>query len=106
MAGRGGYRPGAGRKPGLRIEPKAKSPIRLAELRLAENLPALIEAALHIALNDRDKQMIVYCIDRVLGRTVQPIDVAHQVEEIAAEYGVPSERVTSIVERLKAKRAG
>jgi hypothetical protein len=103
---RGGKRPGAGRKPGLRIEPRAKSPIRMAELRLAENLPELIETALSLALKDRDKQMVVYCIDRVLGRTVQPIDVTHQVHEIAAEYGVEPERVTSIVERLKAKQAG
>lgn len=55
---------------------------------------------------DGDRALLVYCIDRVLGRTVQPIDITHQVEEIAAEYGVEPERVTSIVERLKAKRTG
>lgn len=103
---RGGKRPGAGRKPGLRIEPRAKSPIRLAELKLADNLPALIDLALKMALKDRDKQLLVYCIDRVMGRTVQPIDVVHQIDEIAAEYGVEPERVTSIVERLKARKTG
>lgn len=101
---RGGKRPGAGRKPGLRVEPRAQSPIRAAEMKLAENLPDLIDRAISLA-KAGDKQLLVYCIDRVLGRTVQPIDVVHQVEEIAADYGVPPERVTSIVERLKAKRA-
>lgn len=105
MGQRGGKRPGAGRKPGLRIEPRAQSPIRIAELKLSENLPQLVEVALAMAL-DGDRALLVYCIDRVLGRTVQPIDITHQVEEIAAEYGVEPERVTSIVERLKAKRTG
>lgn len=67
---RGGKRPGAGRKPGLRIEPRAQSPIRIAELTLSDHLPELVEVALAIALEDRDKQMLVYCIDRVLGRAV------------------------------------
>ena len=105
MASRGGKRPGAGRKP-KRLNPMTLAPIKVAELKLAKNLPALVDAALALALEERDKAMIVYCIDRVLGRTVQPIDVTHQVEEIAAEFGVEPDRVTSIVERLKAKRAG
>jgi hypothetical protein len=54
---------------------------------------------------DGDKAMVVYCIDRVLGRTVQPIAIESQVDEIAADFGVEPERVTSIVERLKAQRA-
>lgn len=70
MAGKGGFRPGAGRKP-KRLHPATLNPIRLAELKLAENLPALMEVALSLALEDRDKAMVVYCIDRVLGRTVQ-----------------------------------
>lgn len=102
---RGGKRPGAGRKPGLRIEPRAQSPIRIAELRLADHLPELVDAALDLALKG-DRALLVYCIDRVLGRTVQPIDVTHQVDQIAADYGVEPARVTSIIERLRAKQAG
>ncbi len=105
MAGRGGRRPGAGRKP-KRLDPVTLSPIRMAELKLARNLPALVDVALALALEDRDKAMVTYCIDRVLGRTVQPLDISMQVEEIAAEYGVEPERVTSIVERLKRQKAG
>jgi hypothetical protein len=101
----GGKRPGAGRKPGLRIEPKAQSPIRVAEMKLAENLPLLIDEALRLAFSG-DRALLVYCIDRVLGRTVQPIAIEQQVDEIAAKYGVERERVVSIVERLKQRRTG
>ena len=104
MAGRGGRRPGAGRKL-KRLNPITLSPIRVAEVKLAENLPALVDVALALALAG-DRSLLVYCIDRVLGRTVQPVDVLHQVDEIAADFGVEPERVTSIVERLKARRAG
>lgn len=104
MAGRGGARPGAGRKP-KRLNPITLSPIKAAELTLANNLPELVNVALRLAL-EGDKSMLMYCIDRVLGRTGQPIDVAEQAAEIAAEYGVEPERVTSIVERLRQKRAG
>ena len=104
MSGRGGKRPGAGRKPsGLRHVVKAESPIRQAELRLAENLPKLIDLALAHAL-EGDKALLIYCIDRVLGKTIQPISIESQVEHIAADFGVSSERVTSIVERLKARK--
>lgn len=109
MAGKGGFRPGAGRKP-KRLHPITLSPIRLAEVRLSEKLPELVEVALMMALGTEDvppdKAMLIYCIDRVLGRTIQPISVETQVDEIAADFGVGPERVTSIVERLKAKRTG
>lgn len=105
MSNRGGRRPGAGRKPGLRIQPLARSPIKAAELRLLESLPDLIDVAISLA-KAGDRGLIVYCIDRVLGRTVQPITIESQVAEIAADFGVEPERVTSIVERLKAQRAG
>lgn len=105
MAGRGGPRPGSGRK-AKRRDPVSQSPIRQAELLLAENLPALVKVVLRLALEEEDKQMLVYSIDRVLGRTVQPIDITQQVTDIAADFGVEPERVTSIVEKLKAKRAG
>ena len=101
----GGKRPGAGRKPSLHHVPKAQSPIRIAELKLAERLPELVEKAIEMAL-DGDRALLAYCIDRVLGKAVQPIDVIHEVQQIAADFGVEPARVSSIVERLKAKRAG
>jgi hypothetical protein len=104
MAGRGGFRPGSGRKP-KRLDPVTLSPIRIAELTLAKNLPALVDVALQLAL-DGDRTLLVYCIDRVLGRTIQPISIETQVAEIATDFGVEPERVTSIIERLKARQAG
>ncbi len=105
MGQRGGKRPGAGRKPGLRHLPTTLSPIKMAEIKLAQNLPALIDLALSLALAG-DRALMVYLIDRVLGKSVQPIAIETQVAEIAAEYGVEPERVTSIVERLKARKVG
>lgn len=86
MAGRGGKRPGAGRKPsGLRLEPRADSPIRIADLKLAKHLPDLIDRAVEIALKG-DKAMLAYCIDRVMGKAMQPVDhsgaVDHKVESV------------------------
>lgn len=104
MAGRGGPRPGAGRKP-KRLHPATLSPIRVAELKLAERLPELVDVAIRLALAE-DRSMLTYCIDRVLGRTIQPISIETQVEEIAADFGVEPSRVTSIVERIRARRAG
>lgn len=105
MAGRGGKRPGAGRKPGLRLEPRAQSPIRIAELRLASHLPELVEKAVEMALAG-DRALLAYCIDRVLGRAIQPVDVTMQADQIAADFGVEPARVTSIIERLRQKRTG
>ena len=73
MAGKGGRRPGAGRKP-KRLDPVTQSPIRAADLVLAKNLPQLLEVALALALGG-DKTMLIYCIDRVMGKAVQPIDL-------------------------------
>lgn len=86
MGQRGGKRPGAGRKPsGLRLEPRADTPIRIAELKLSKHLPDLVERAVEIALSG-DKAMLAYCIDRVLGKAMQPIDhsgeVDHKVESV------------------------
>lgn len=72
---------------------------------MAERLPELVEKALELALGG-DKALLAYCIDRVLGKTVQPIDITTQIDDIAAEYGVAPDRVVSIVERLRKQKAG
>jgi hypothetical protein len=65
----------------------------------------MVDLAISLALAG-DRGLLVYLIDRVLGKAVQPISIDLQVPEIAADFGVPEERVSSVVERLKAKRAG
>ena len=123
MAGKGGARPGAGRKPKGIKRVTYSSPIKVAEAKIASKLPWLVDKLIELVEGveiervDRqgqrriysqppDRQAAEYLIDRILGKAVQPIDVHQQVDEIAADFGVEPERVTSIVEKLKAKRAG
>ena len=120
MSGRGGRRIGAGRPPKRVLN---ESPIRAAEKKICDRLPWIVDklielvdgiheektigdGAVMVYKRAPDRQAAEYLIDRVMGKAAQPIDVSYQVDEIAAEFGVPSERVTSIVERLKARRAG
>ena len=87
MAQRGGKRPGAGRKRGIVhvLSARPDSPIRIAEKKLADHLPELVDEAIRIALTG-DRAMVAYCIDRVLGKTMQPIDhsgeIDHKVTEV------------------------
>ena len=120
MSGRGGRRPGAGRPPKHVIH---ESQIRIAEKKIVDRLPWIVgklfelvegiheerqiaDQAVIVYRRAPDRQAAEYLIDRVMGKASQPIDVTYQVDEIAADFGVEPERVTSIVERLKAKRAG
>lgn len=99
MAGRGGRRPGAGRKP-KRLDPATQTPIKRAELMLAENLPKLVDVALKLALGG-DKAMLTYCIDRVLGRPTQPIDVYDAARRLATERGLDPDRVITLYDAIK-----
>lgn len=99
MAGKGGRRAGAGRKP-KRLDPSTQSPIKVAELKLAENLPKLVDVALKMAL-DGDKSLLVYCIDRVLGRPTQPIDVYGAARRLALERNLDPDRVINLYEVIK-----
>lgn len=105
MAGKGGRRPGAGRKP-KRLNPVTQSPIKIAELKLAENLPKLVDVALKMAL-DGDKSLITYCIDRVLGRPTQPIDldVRRAAERLASATGADPEFLIRRAQQIAAENA-
>jgi hypothetical protein len=83
----------------------ARSPIREAELKLSGKLPALVDVAVQLAM-EGDRALLMYCIDRVLGKPVQPVDITQHIAEIAADFGVPEARVTSIVERLRQRKTG
>lgn len=120
MSGRGGKRIGAGRPPKRVVY---ESPIRVAERQIADRLPWIVgklmelvegiheektigDGAVMVYKRPPDRQAAEYLVDRIMGKAAQPIDVTYQVDEIAADFGVEPERVTSIVERLKARRAG
>lgn len=91
---RGGARPGSGRKrkhpyPGMpHPEASQQGPVREAERKLREALPDLVDVAIKLA-REGDKRMLVYCIDRVLGSPVQPIDVdvRRLADRLAAQTG-------------------
>jgi hypothetical protein len=88
MAGRGGRRPGAGRKPkGLRLA-QHLTPIQAAEGRICDKLPWLVDKLFELAdgvyaekqlangvslvyQQVPDRRSITYLIDRVLGKAVE-----------------------------------
>jgi hypothetical protein len=105
MAGKGGRRPGAGRKPARR-DPVTQSPIRSAELTLASNLPKLVDVAVTLALGG-DKMLLVYCIDRVLGKPTQPIDIIARVRDLAVSEGLTeAEAAEAVAEVERMLRSG
>ena len=93
MAGKGGRRPGAGRKPNAVRRLIHATPIQLAEAKIAEKLPWLVDKLMELAegvslekltrdgttalvyQQSPDRQAIEYLIDRVLGK---PIDRTEQ----------------------------
>lgn len=114
---RGGARPGAGRKPGSGGKPgpgkppKRKvyeSPIREAEGKIRDRLPELVDVALALAIDERDPKMIVYCIDRILGKPMQPIDldVKRAAERLGAATGADPEFLIRRAQQLAAENAG
>lgn len=95
MAGTGGRRPGAGRKP--KAEKYAR-PINDAEQKIADHLPLIVDALLRLAqgvyvedynpITDRkvvyqkppDRAAAEYLMDRLMGKPTQVQDIAMQSE--------------------------
>lgn len=111
---RGGRRPGAGRKPGGTSKPGpgrtpkrkvAPGPVRAAEDKIRDRLPDLVDVALELAIDTKNERMLVYCIDRVLGKPTQPIDVLDTVRQLARERGHDPDRVVRLFEQRKKSRA-
>lgn len=99
MKGHGGKRPGSGRRP--KAAARQEPPVRAAENKLRDRLPELVDVALEMALKDRDARMLVYCIDRVLGKPAQPIDVYDAVRRLAVERNLDPDRVIYLYEAIK-----
>lgn len=114
MAGKGGARPGAGRKPkGIKRVIHA-SPIQAAEAKISQKLPWLVDKLLELAKGvevekrDRrglcqvyseppDREAIKYLMDRVMGKPVQPISLVDKVRELAAAEGFTDEETALAV---------
>lgn len=116
---RGGARPGAGRPkgktdkpkpPGSGRKPKRKvyaSPIREAEGKVRDRLPELVDVALSLAIDDRNERMVIYCIDRILGKPSQPIDldVRRAADRLASATGADPEFLIRRAQQIAAENA-
>lgn len=101
---RGGKRPGAGRKPKAQAF-KNDPPVKAAENKLRDRLPELVDVALSLAIEGKDAKMVIYCIDRVLGKPTQPIDVLDTVRQLAVARNLDPERVVNLYEIIKRRRS-
>lgn len=119
MAGRGGHRAGAGRPPKHVI---AETPIRAAERKIRDKLPWLVDKLLELSggiheeksIGDGavlvykrapDRQAAEYLIDRIMGKPTQPVDVYDAARRLAEERGLDPDKVISIYDGLKRRRA-
>lgn len=102
---RGGARPGAGRK---RKTDKTKrlGPVAAAESKLRDRLPELVDVALRLALEEENERLLIYCIDRILGKPTQPFDFHEAARRAAEERGLNPDRVIHLYEQLKRQKAG
>jgi hypothetical protein len=126
MSARGGKRPGAGRKPSGVKRAMYRSPIQLAEAKISERLPWLVDQLLvlaegvcieritkdgvqHVYQDRPDRQACEYLIDRILGKPSQPVSLSTTVREMAAAAGLTDEETAEAVaeaERLVARHSG
>ena len=99
------------------------TPIQLAEGMIFDRLPWLIGKLFELAegihqgktLKDGvttvvyqqppDRQAAEYLIDRVMGKPTQPVDVYSTARQLAEERGLDPDKVVSIYDGLKKKRA-
>lgn len=100
---RGGSRVGAGRK--RKSEAREEPPVRAAENKLRDRLPELVDVALSLAIEDRNERMVIYCIDRILGKPTQPFDVRDAVRKLAAERGLDPDRVINLYDAIRKRGA-
>lgn len=123
MSGKGGRRPGAGRKPKAFHRVINETPIQAAESKIRDRLPWLVDKMLELAEGvevkeiDRkgntriystipDRQAIEYLIDRIMGKPTQPIDVTRTIREIAASEGLSEEETAAAVAEAEAYLKG
>jgi len=106
MAGNnGGARPGAGRKKKTTVEEQLSRRDVLLDVFTPAEWRKIALALLSQAKGGNLMVLLPY-LPYLLGSPKQEINITMQIDEIAAEYGVPTSRVTSIVDRLRKQKAG
>lgn len=108
MAGKGGWRPGAGRPRKEDAKRRQIGPVRKAEEKFRDALPALADVALELALKTKDKRMVMYCVDRALGAPTQPIDldVKRAADRLAAATGADPEFLIRRAQQIAEENSG
>lgn len=102
MAGKGGRRVGAGRKPKALKRVIFATPIQAAEGKIIDRLPWLLDKLFELSegvyeektvgdgvvlvyKQPPDRQSCTYLIDRVLGKAMQPVDHSGEIEHKVSE---------------------
>jgi hypothetical protein len=104
----GGPRPGSGRKRQETVVAQTSRRSAVLDVISDEEWRKTVKAWLVLA---QETPSVIYpLLPYLLGSVKQELTVTFDVEEtaadLAAQYGVPQERVVSLVERLKQKKAG
>lgn len=105
MKGHGGKRVGSGRKP--KSAHRQEAPVKAAENKLRDRLPELVDEAIRQALEDHSETQTRYCIDRVLGKAVQPVDleVNRAAARLAAAIGADPEFLIRRAQQLASENS-
>lgn len=80
---------------------RQEPPVKAAENKLRDRLPELVDVALRLALEEDNERMLIYCIDRILGRPAQPIDVVDTARRLALERNLDPDRVIYLLDVIK-----
>lgn len=121
MAGRGGARPGAGRKPSAVRRVVHATAIQLAETKIRDRLPWLVDQMIILAEGVEiqktdargrtriwsvppDRAAIEYLMDRVMGKPKQPVEVEmlEYATKVASVLGADPKEIINLAERRKA----
>ncbi len=103
---RGGRRPGAGRPRKEDAKRRQPGPVRVAEEAFRDALPELAKVALRLAIEEGNERMLIYCIDRALGKPTQPVDLVDRVRDLAVVEGLTeAEAAEAVAEAERLLRA-
>jgi hypothetical protein len=90
--------------------PKQKAyegPFVIAEQKIRARWSDLIDVALELAIEGKSEKMVIYCIDRLIGKPSQPIDleVRRAADRIGAATGADPEFLIRRAQQLAAQHA-
>lgn len=94
---RGGRRPGAGRPRKEDAKRRQPGPVRAADEAFRSALPDLARVALRLAIEEENERMLIYCIDRALGKPTQPVDLVDRVRDLAVVAGLTEQEAAEAV---------